>query len=412
MIRSFLRLPSTRQGTNQLLIALLLAAILVVMAILQSRPQTVEPYDPGDTSSTGLRALVLWLEALGHPITISVPRSGLPSGPGLLWIHPAAQLNSDAYSEADVALTYEYVRRGGTLVLVGPADSYTPLAQRFGVEQIQDLSGIIANVRQVQPLLPDLPATLESVYTTRALSFGNERAVIPLLAHVNGDPVVAIQLIGDGVVWHLAEDFALTNLNLRNEQIAMLLPAILRTVPANAPVIFSTHHLVRYHPSENELATISTLQDWLYTTPFGQALLVIMLVLFVFLLLQGRRLGPPLPALTATRAREAAEYVTALAGLQRRTRQPRVVAAHYRQRLKSAIGKLAQLPADLPDAEWLAQLRRAEVLTPAQLAQVEELLSGYAQADDDADLIRLVQATDALLALLPRATLYTTQLVR
>jgi hypothetical protein len=411
-MHSFLRLPRTRGSTNQLLIALLLAAILVVMAILQSRPQTVEPYDPDDTSSTGLRALVLWLEELDHPVSISVPRSGLPSGPGLLWIHPAVQLNSDTYSDADVASTYDWVRSGGTLVLVGPVDPYTPLAQRFGVEQTQDLSGIVSNVRQVQPLLLDLPATLESIFAMRALSFRDERAVVPVLAHLNGDPVVALQLIGDGVVWHLTEDFALTNLNLRNEQIATLLPAILRTVPANAPVIFSTHHLARYDQSENELATISTLQDWLYTTPFGQALFVTMIVLFAFLLLQGRRLGPPLPALTATRPREAAEYVTALAGLQRRTRQPRVVADHYRQRLKSAIGKLAQVPADLPDAEWLAQLHRAEVLAPTQLAQVEELLSGYAQVDNDADLIPLVQATDALLALLPRATLYTTQLVR
>ncbi len=44
--------------------------------------------------------------------------------------------------------------------------------------------------------------------------------------------VVALQFIGDGVVWHLTEDFALTNLNLRDERIASLLAAILRTVPA------------------------------------------------------------------------------------------------------------------------------------------------------------------------------------
>ena len=135
--------------------------------------------------------------------------------------------------------------------------------------------------------------------------------------------------------------------------------------------------------------------------------------LFVYLLLQGRRLGPALPGPTASRPRAAAEYVTALAGLQRRLRQPRVVADHHRQRLKSAAGRLAQLPADLPDAEWLAQLQRAQVLSPTLLTEITGLLSGYAKinpkAGDEAELIRLVQATDALLASLPRANM---QLVR
>jgi hypothetical protein len=74
---------------------------------------------------------------------------------------------------------------------------------------------------------------------------------------------------------------------------------------------------------------------------------------------------------------------------------------------------MAQVPADLPDAEWLAQLQRAEVLPPAVLSEVAELLTGYAtagnSAHDEASLIRLVQATDALLASLPRSQ---TQLVR
>lgn len=100
-------------------------------------------------------------------------------------------------------------------------------------------------------------------------------------------------------------------------------------------------------------------------------------------------------------------------------RQPRVVADHYRQRLKNSVGRLAQVPTDLPDADWLAQLRHAEVLAPTQFNGVTELLSGYhkinatskinGKTNDEAELIRLVQATDALLASLPRANM---QLVR
>lgn len=405
-------LPAYQVPKSQLIVGLILAVIIVTMAILQSQPQIVEPYDPDNSGSNGLRALALWLEELGHPVTIGVPRAGLPNGPGLLWIHPSVQGDPDYYSDVDVALTESWVHSGGTLALIGPIEGDTPLGQYFGIEQIEDITGAVLPIRQVQPLLPDIDTEWESFFTTHSLRYLDQRNFVPLLAQVNGNPVVALQFIGEGVVWHLTEEFALTNLTLRDERIASLLPAMLRTVPGDAPVIFSTHHLASYNLDQGDLGTVSTLQDWLYTTPFGQGVLVTMIVVFVFLLLQGRRLGPPLPALTATRPREAAEYVIALAGLQRRTRQPRVVAEHHRQRLKNAIGRLAQAPADLPDADWLAQLRRAEILTLDMLYQVEELLKGYAQANDEADLIHLLQTTDALLASLPRAQTYSTHTVR
>src|SRR5690606_28140530 len=162
-----------------------------------------------------------------------------------------------------------------------------------------------------------------------------------------------------------------------------------RAVPADAPVIFSTHHLSTHNQAGSERGPINSLQAWLYTTPLGQAPLVAMIAIIDFLVLQGQRLGPPLPGSSASRPREAAAYVTALAGLQRRMRRPRLVADHHRQRLKHAVGRVAQVPADLADAGWLAQLHRAEVYPPALLAEVTGLLTRYAQSDDEASLIQL-----------------------
>src|SRR4051812_48208517 len=85
---------------SQLILTVLLATILVVVAVFQSQPKDVQPYDPSDTGSMGLRALVLWLEQLGYPVTIDVANSGLPSGPGLLVISPNNPLNVD-YSSDD-----------------------------------------------------------------------------------------------------------------------------------------------------------------------------------------------------------------------------------------------------------------------------------------------------------------------
>jgi hypothetical protein len=256
--------------------------------------------------------------------------------------------------------------------------------------------------------LPDLPGTWDTFFAERVLEFEDQVAVVPVLEQLHGAPVVAIQPIGAGTVWHLTEDFAFTNINLRDERIATLLPAILRTVPPGARVVITTRHLSTYDPAENS-GEPGTLQDWLYSTPFGQATLLVIVTLLAYWVLQGRRLGPPLGAPSATRPREAAEYVSALAGLQRRIRQPHVVADHHRQRLKLRVGRLAQMPVDLPDDEWLAQMRRSGALSPAALDEVAALLAGYAKInnkrDAEADLIELVQATDTLLASLPRANM-------
>jgi hypothetical protein len=396
----------------QMALTLLLAVVLVVVAVWQSQPDNQEAYDPEDTGSAGLAALVLWLEEMGYPTTIGLLSSGLPSGTGLLVIHPRTTSDPDYLSEQQVDAIYAWVEAGGTLLLVGPTRSL-PLIERFGVEQVETFLGPLSDTRQVQPLLPDIASRWFSFYASYRLRFIEDRAALPLLAHTLDEPVIALQFIGDGIVWHVTEDFAPTNLNLRDQRIASLLPAILRTVPNGATALISTHHLAAWSTLSGDLGRVNTLQDWLYTTPFGQATLLLMFTTLLFLFLQGRRLGPALPGPSASRPREAAEYVSALAGLQRRLRQPRLVAESHHQRLKSAAGRLAQLPTDLPDAEWLAQLQRADVLPPAVILEISELLARYAQvgasAQDETDLIRLVQATDALVATLPRAN---QQLVR
>lgn len=402
----------------QLLIIIFMALILVVVAYFQTQDATESPYDPAATRGDGLRALVLWLEEMQYGVTTTpIARTGLPHDTDVLFLFTHAErppaYNSNLAAEADATAIYSWVESGGTLVLVGPADAYGDLIARFGVGQVERLTGALTGVRQVQPILPDVTPNWATFFAPYNLEPQATNDLVPILMHVNGAPVVALQFVGDGVVWHMTEDFAFTNYNLEDSRIASFLPAILRTVPAGASVMISVPHLATFDTVFSQYATVATLQDWLYTTPFGQATLVLLIAALIFLILQGRRLGPPLTAPSAARPREAAEYVIALAGLQRRLRQPQTVAAHHRQRLKVAIGRMTQTPADLPDPEWLAQVQRTDILTDTTYNTVSELLAGYAAMSDkradEGDLIDLVQATDALLASLPRAN---QQLVR
>ena len=389
----------TWRPSGQFLLWLLLAAAIVLVAALQRQPQEMQAYDPYDNSSVGLRALVLWLEEMDYAVAIKRP--GFPAGPGLLILHSGP----NRVPMMDARLARSWVEDGGTLVLVGMWATEDAVIEEFGVSQ-EYTTGFARLLRQSLPFLPDLPVEWNPFLTSLWLDSEEAPSALPVLVNPAGEPVVMMQPIGAGVVWHLTQDVAWTNLHLRDENIAGLLPAVLRTVPPDAPVIISNYHL--WEP-EAAPGTPANVRDWLYSHPLGWGILAASGLLLLFLTLQGRRLGPPLPAPTAARPRAAAEYVTAIAGLQRRANQRGALAQHHRQRLKSALSRTAHLDSTLPDNTWLARLRQADILPPATLDQVATLLAGYSSNPDEAALIQLVQSTDKFLQTVPRVS---TQFVR
>ena len=93
------------------------------------------------------------------------------------------------------------------------------------------------------------------------------------------------------------------------------------------------HH--SFTPTAAGPATVNTL---LFDTPPGRAVIYVALLTFVYLLLSGRRLGPPLPARDPSEMRRTMyEHVQMLADLYRRAGQFRFAqeyfAHHYAQLL-------------------------------------------------------------------------------
>lgn len=378
------------------LIGLVLVLALFGVAWWQSNRQEAVPYDPTDTGNTGLRALVLWLEEMGHPVTVASRLRDLPPQDGLIVLHPMPR----SLSALTAQRLHDWVSDGGTLILAGPLPRDTELVEAFDVEQAVG-QRVAFSIRQSQPLLPTTDAEWSGLFTLQHLApvddAVDDAVLLPVLVDSFSRAVVAIQPLGEGIVWHLTEDFALTNLHLRDERIATLVPAMLRTVAPDAPV------LVLGGSGTFQPDLPMTVQRWLYASPIGWGLLAVAAILLLFLVLQGRRLGPLLQAVDAAHPRPAADYVHAMATLQRRARQRPALIAHHRTRLKSALAHATGVDPDLADAEWAAALQRSDRLPAATVAQAVDLMRAFNRAPDDAALIKLVRDTDALIATLPRS---------
>lgn len=377
-----------RSRTRTLAISAGLLLALIAVAMLPLSAPAERPFDLDSASPQGLAGLRLWLAELGyHTEEIDGASFAIPQATDLIFVFP----NQTPYTEPEAALLRDWVEAGGTLALVAAEDA--ALAEAFGVDEGD--FGVGATITQMQPLLPEQPATADRYDSGGAISPKDGGAAVPVLA-LDGETVtLAVQQVGQGVVWHLGGYHLLTNEQLRDELHAAIVVALLRTTPTEGTIAFDTSHL--FGPQAANQA-ITTLQDWLYRTALGWATLFALVVGGLFWLLQGRRLGPPLATARELRRREAAEYVHAMANLQRRAHVDEMVAAHHKRRLKIGLGRALHVNPELADDDFLRQLANADQAMEGPTQQrIARALSALDGARDERTLVAAVAAVDGLL---------------
>src|SRR5262249_53542845 len=147
----------------------------------------------------------------------------------------------EPFSSQEATALRDWVAAGRTLVLIGPGRREAALVDIFGVDATF-ADGLITEVSQQQPLLP--------ASATPWRPFGGGFSVlqpakapraVPILATQSKTPVVALQRLGRGSIWHLSEDFPLTNGQLHDTNMATLVLALLRNVPAHGKLLFDTY---------------------------------------------------------------------------------------------------------------------------------------------------------------------------
>lgn len=384
---------NVRQLWTTFALVVLISALLAVAAATTPPAEPV-PYDLDGSHPRGLLALRLWLEELGY----DVQRTGgltfaIPENAELLFVYP----NRLSYTPTEAETLRAWVEAGHTLVVVGPDQDDGALEQAFGV-RVAPEDGYVSEQVQVQPLTPEGQTVYPARWTllVRTLTLDDAPQAVTVLASRDGRPTVAVQQVGEGVVWHLAPGNGLTNEGLQVGEQGDLLPAFLRTVPSDGAVVFDTYHL---YGLSRVGERIVTLQDWLYRTPAGWATLFGLGVVGLYVVLQGRRLGPALVPARELRRREAAEFVEAMANLQRRAHLHAEVATHHRIRLKRGLAQRWPISPDLPDAEFYERLAEVQPPVPApDLEAIHAVLTGLQAAPTPRALVHLTAKVDEILA--------------
>lgn len=364
-----------RRPRRDALVALGLLAILAAVTALAAlqRPATDDVLPPLASFSSrpdGAKALRLWLAELGYRVDDLTPRVYQPPSAAAiaLVLQP-----TDSFLPEEATAMVRWVERGGTLLLAGEGPTTTSLSSRF------DWRLVPLGAEPEAPALPQTPLwasppppAIQAPASFRYAWQGPRTDYITHLA-VAGRPVVISFQQGQGRVILSTSAAPFSNHGLATPGHAELaLNAVAMAGREGAIWFDEWHHGVRISPEQ-----MAGPGQWLRSTPAGQSILLAAGVLFVALVLRGRRFGRPAPLPTAAPRRALLEHLTAAAQLGRRAGHRAAVLRQYRHWLKRSLGQRYRLDPELPDDEYVARLQRFDPSLDAHA--LRQLLAGLNQ---------------------------------
>jgi hypothetical protein len=251
----------------------------------------------------GALALYAWADAVGgRTLRLQDPFLDESQPTSLVVLQPETPLDSTARDAFDGV-----AERGGTLVVAGDSLPWLLYARSLGVT-VEPLRASASIARTPDGLLVPFIAR----YRLAAASSQ------PLLMTSDSEVVALKTAYKQGSLVVIASPTPLSNAALSQEADARFVFREVIAPSSGRALIFDEVHR-SFAPAA---AGTTSIDELLFETPAGRALVYAALLVFAFLALRGRRLGPPLPAPTPSDTRRTMyEHVQMLASLYRRSGQ-------------------------------------------------------------------------------------------
>jgi hypothetical protein len=373
-------------------LAVLLGALLVlgvIAAVLA--PHTPDDSDPSSRSAgdAGTLALYDWLARLGLPVE-RLTGDFDPSRADVLVVNEP----TTAFSPDDARRVTDLLRSGGTVILAADRGSLPALpALLDALRTAPDAASLSAAATQpaafdATPAAPlDAAGLVRAVPMRAGLAFTVSPESGATILHRDAQAVAVAVPVGSGRAFVLGSPYPLSNLGLREKDSALFLLSLIDRARGGHVLFDEVHH--------GETGTAGAAAA--LSGPVGLAGGLVALALFLFLLLNGRRLGRPVPAVDPARVPSATEYVEAMGALIGRTAQRGAVADRFAEELKQRVGAATAIDPHLDDAAFLAVLDGYDATAAARvrtaLARCRDLAAGR---PDDAQLVALARQVDAV----------------
>jgi len=363
----------------------LLAALLAIATIVFAFATTSAPTASGRTGSVyddgpgGTAALRRYLEAMGANTTTVQGDRFAPnaSAASVLFILGA----TEAMTPTDADKVKRFVTAGGTAIVATDAGIFErPLLDAFDIR----INGIA--IPGAHPLanavFADPPAGRIAVDRVGSLALG-PRALA--LATDGRTTIAAAVREGRGLFIVVGSLGPFVAAGLGQADNARVVLALAHDAVARGGTIAFDEYHHGSHPSADVLVLLQS------TWP-GRALVFASLASFFYLVLSGRRLGPPVP-LDPRPARSSLEYIRGFAGLVRRSGRGEIARRRLRHDLRAGLARALGLDPAMPFERVLATLAAADRERAAEARAVDDALGRRLREDQ---LLRTVGQIERL----------------
>jgi uncharacterized protein DUF4350 len=371
-----------RRPSPLYLVALLLAVATVVFAFATvgtapaSSSRTGSVYDDG---AGGAAALRRYLEAMGASTTTLQGERFAPdvSTASVLFVLGA----TEAITPTDAENVRKFVTAGGTAVVATDLGLFErPLLDAFGVS----ITGLA--LPGTHPLssavFADPPARALAVDRAGTLSLG-PRALA--LASDGRTTIAAAVREGRGTFYIVASLAPFLAGGLGQADNARVALAFAHDAIAQGGTVAFDEYHHGFHPSADVLVLMQS------TWP-GRALVFAVIAGFLYLVLSGRRLGPPVP-LDPRPARSSLEYIRGFAGLVRRSGRGEIARRRLRRDLRGGLARALGLDPGMDFERVLGTLAAADRGRAAEARAVDDALGRRLREDQ---LLRTVGQIERL----------------
>lgn len=291
-------------------------------------------------------------------------------------------------TDEEIEKIKEFVYTGGTLIVNGGNHkTMEGLVSAYGLK-LQNLPNrmIYANRYSDTPFFPMNP--VDRIYPRTYFAIQSDQRDMAILYGLENQAVVATLYDGEGRVYFTTSSYLFNEFGLTHSGNADLFYNIMSTFPPKTN--FGLAELEYYTQS---VTPSSSFNNFVFKTPLGLAAVYVCLILFVFMILRGRRFGEPLNVRENNR-RLSSEYVHAMTALYQKGNTRMNVLDHIKEKFKADLGNRWRVNPNLDTTSFLEKLIEHGVVD--EEAELSNLITDLESAGklSEAQLVDLAKRVD------------------
>lgn len=352
-----------KQARGWIALAAVAIAIAAVAYMLQPRQDSPEHSSNSDAAN-GSSAALLYAEAMGHPSSQMTGSFNLPEQGSMMFVFTP----TSPYTADEAQQMRYWVSVGGVLVYASeqgdPELDRVLGVSRFGI-------GVQGGVYKATPVVAGVDSVAGS--SAGVVPFDASAGQVTFLRTPENFSAGYIEKFGLGYAVVFADPLVICNGYLEKPNNGRLLADMLGMLAPGARVVFDEYH------HGLTVGDISP-QAWLLT-PWGAALLWLLVAMFFGFMLRGRRFGP-LVGRPVEVARSDAEWSVAVGQLLRRSSARAVTLGLLANATERAVATHTGLSLQPRERFWNALWVRAPEVAQ-ELAHVESSLHGASASEHD-----------------------------